>query len=378
MKKLILLSLVGILIAGCGSESPSDKLEKLQAERDRIEAQIEQVKQQINAQNGDISSEDLTPVTIEKITPRSFEHIINVQGTVESDNNILIPAQYSGVVKKIHVTEGQSVKEGQLLAELDGAILENTLAELEVNLELAKTVFERQSRLWEKEIGSEVQYLQARTNMEALEKRLAATREQYKLTKITSPIDGNVDEIMLKQGEAVAAGFPTIRVVRLSELKIAAQLSEEYIGQVKSGQPVTVRLPVLNKEFDSTISTVSQVIDPQNRTFLIEVLLPAQDEAIQPNSLAVLSIANYRTSDALTVPVDVLQRTEDKQFLFTAQANSGSQNPSWTVSKVWVETGYRANNQVEILDGLESGDHIVVRGFQDLADGESVSASVAE
>ncbi|MBD3377814.1 efflux RND transporter periplasmic adaptor subunit, partial [candidate division KSB1 bacterium] len=201
---------------------------------------------------------------------------------------------------------------------------------------------------------------------------------QYKLTKITSPIDGNVDEVMLKQGEAVAAGFPTIRVVRLSELKIAAQLSEEYIGQVKAGQPVTVRLPVLNKEFDSTISTVSQVIDPQNRTFLIEVLLPAQDEAIQPNSLAVLSIANYRTGDALTVPVDVLQRTEDKQFLFTAQANSGSQNPSWTVSKVWVETGYRANNQVEILDGLESGDHIVVRGFQDLADGETVSASVAE
>ncbi|MBD3374279.1 efflux RND transporter periplasmic adaptor subunit, partial [candidate division KSB1 bacterium] len=360
MKKLIISSLVAAFIAGCGSESPSDKLEKLQAERDRIEAQIEQLKQQIAAENGDTLSKDLTPVIVEKITPQSFEHIINVQGTVESDNNIMIPAQYSGIVKKIHVTEGQSVKEGQLLAELDGAILENTLAELEVNLELAKTVFERQSRLWEKEIGSEVQYLQARTNMEALEKRLAATREQYKLTKITSPIDGNVDEVMLKQGEAVAAGFPTIRVVRLSELKIAAHLSEEYIGQVKAGQPVTVRLPVLNKKFDSTISTVSQVIDPQNRTFLIEVLLPAQDEAIQPNSLAVLSIANYRTSDALTVPVDVLQRTEDRQFLFTAQANSESQNPSWTVAKVWVETGYRANNQVEILNGLESGDHIVV------------------
>ena len=378
MKKLILLTLVVSFIAGCGSESTSDKLEKLQAERDRIEAQIEQLKQQIQAENGDTASQNLTPVTVKKITPQSFEHMIKVQGTVESDNNIMIPAQYSGIVKKIHVTEGQNVREGQLLAELDGAILENTLAELEVNLELARTVFERQSRLWEKEIGSEVQYLQARTNMEALEKRLAATREQYKLTKITSPIDGTVDEIMLKQGEAVAAGFPTIRVVRLAELKISAHLSEEYIGQVHANDPVTVRLPVLNKEFDTIISTVSQVIDPQNRTFLIEIVLPAQSDAIQPNSLAVLSIANYRTSDALTVPVDVLQRTEDSQFLFTAERSSDGQNPSWSVAKVWVETGYRAHNQVEILDGLDSGDHIVVRGFQDLADGETVSATVAE
>jgi membrane fusion protein, multidrug efflux system len=378
MKKLILLSLAAMFIAGCGSESASDRLKKLQSEQDRIEAQIEQLKEQIATENGDPSSRDLTPVIVQEITPQPFEHIIKVQGTVESDNNILIPAQYSGIVKKIHVTEGQNIRKGQLLAELDGAILENTLAELEVNLELAKTVFERQSRLWEKEIGSEVQYLQAKTNMKALEKRLAATREQYKLTKVTSPIDGNVDEIMLKQGEAVAAGFPTIRVVRLSELKISAHLSEEYIGQVKSGEPVAVRLPVLNQEFESSISTVSQVIDPQNRTFLIEILLPPQSEAIQPNSLAVLSIANYRTSDALTVPVDVLQRTEDSQFLFTAQANSDSQNPSWTVSKVWVETGYRANNRVEILDGLENGDHIVVRGFQDLADNETVSATVSE
>jgi RND family efflux transporter MFP subunit len=304
-----------------------------------------------------------------------FQHTIKVQGSVESDNNILIPAQSAGTVKKIHVTEGQSVSKGQLLAELDGAILENTLAELEVNLTLARTVFERQSRLWKKEIGSEVQYLQAKTNMEALEKRLAATREQYKLTKITSPINGTVDEILLKEGEAVGAGFGTIRVVRLSELMVSAHVSEEYIGQIKAGERVEVHIPVLNKKFNSTIRSVSNVIDPQNRTFLIEVMVPAQNEAIQPNSFAVLRVTNYKNQQALVVPVDVIQRTEDQEFLFIAQAHENSENSPWIVRKTLVQTGYRSENMVEVLNGLNPDDYIVVRGFQDLADGESVTVS---
>ena len=377
MKKLILLFLTVIFIA-CGTDSPGDKLRKLENERDRIEAQITELRQQLAASDGNTSLDELTPVTLSQITRQPFQHSIRVQGTVESDNNILIPAQYSGTVKTIHVTEGQSVNKGQLLAEMDGAILENTLAELEVNLELARTVFERQSRLWEKEIGSEVQYLQAKTSKEALEKRLAATREQYKLTKITSPIEGTVDEIMLKEGEAVAAGFGTIRVVRLSELKISAQLSEEYIGQVRAGEPVEVRLPVLDKSFDGTIRTVSQVIDPENRTFLVEVMFLAQREAIQPNSLAVLSIINYQNPEAVIVPVDVIQRTENGEFLFTAEAADPSQDSPWTVNRTTVKTGHRSQNHIEILEGLEKGDFIVVRGFQDLADGESVSVTQAD
>jgi RND family efflux transporter MFP subunit len=376
MKKLISLLFIALLV-GCGSESDRDKLERLQAEQDRIGAEIKELKQQLAAQDGNISLEDLTPVSIRQITAQPFQHSIKVQGTVESDNNILIPAQSSGTVIRIHVTEGQTVQKGQLLAELDGAILENTLAELKVNLELAQTVFKRQSRLWEKEIGSEVQYLQAKTEKEALEKRLAATREQYQLTKITSPIDGTVDEILLKEGEAVAAGYGTIRVVRLSELKITAHLSEEYIGEVSAGDAVTVHLPLLNKRFDSTIRATSNVINPRNRTFSIEVMLPAQSEAIQPNSLAVLSVTHYQTPDALVVPVDVIQRTEDSEFLFIAQPGDSEPESPWTVRKTTVKTGYHSGNDVEILQGLDNGDHIVVRGFQDLADGESVSVSKA-
>ncbi len=377
MKKLISLLLIALLV-GCGSESDRNKLERLQAERDRLDAEIKELKQQLAARDGNISVEDLTPVSIRQIAAQPFQHSIKVQGTVESDNNILIPAQSSGTVKRIHVTEGQSVQKGQLLAELDGAILENTLAELKVNLELARTIFKRQSRLWKKEIGSEIQYLQAKTKKEALERRLAATREQYQLTKITSPIDGTVDEILLKEGEAVAAGHGTIRVVRLSELKITAQLSEEYIGKVRAGEPVAVHLPILNKGFESTIHTASNVINLRNRTFNIEVMLPVQDQAIQPNSLAVLSVTHYQTPDALVVPVDIIQRTEDSEFLFVAEPAASEQESAWTARKTTVETGYRSGNQIEILEGLEKGDHIIVRGFQDLADGESVAVSKAD
>lgn len=376
MKKILFLSLVAIFV-GCGSQSTEDKLRALEAERDRIEAQIDELRQQLAAENGQNAPKDLTPVTVQQITPQPFQHTIKVQGSVESDNNILIPAQSSGTVKKIHVTEGENISKGQLLAELDGAILENTLAELQVNLELARTVFERQSRLWDKEIGSEVQYLQAKTNKDALEKRLAATREQYQLTKITSPINGTVDEILLKEGEAVGAGFGTIRVVRLSDLVISAQVSEEYIGQIKAGDPVQVQVPVLDKRFNTTIRSVSNVIDPQNRTFLIEAMVPAQNQAIQPNSFAVLRVTNYTNPQAVVVPVDVIQRTEDRDFLFIAQPNGDSNSP-WTVRKTPVQTGLRAENRVEVLDGLNPDDYIVVRGFQDLADSENVTVSQAE
>jgi len=377
MKYILLLSLVFYLV-GCTSESPQDRLRKLESERDRIETQINQLREQIALNNGQSLNNKLTPVTLQQVNHQPFQHTIKVQGSVESDNNILIPAQASGVVNKIHVIEGESVEKDQLLAELDGAILENTLAELEINLELARTVFQRQSRLWDKEIGSEVQYLQAKTHKEALEKRLAATREQYQLTRITSPIDGTIDEILLKEGEAVGAGFGTIRVVKFSELQVSAQVSEEYVGQIKVGEPVEVHLPVLNKRFNSTIHTVSNVIDPGDRTFFIEAMLSAQNEAIQPNSLAVLTVTNYQNPQALTVPIDVIQRTEDEEFLFIAQAKGESNESLWTVKKAVITTGHRAGNDVEILEGLNQGDHIVVRGFQDLADGEVVSVAQAE
>ncbi len=317
-------------------------------------------------------------VDIQSLSPAMFRHFIKVQGTVESDNNILIPARSPGTVKKIYVTRGMSVNKGKILAELDGAILENTLAELEVNLEMANTMFERQKRLWDKKIGSEMQYLQARTAKESLEKRLAATQEQYRMTKIIAPISGTIDQILIKEGEAVGGGFGTIRIVQLSALKLKAGISEEFTGQVRVGDSVTVSIPVLNMELISTIRSVSRVIDSQNRTFPIEVGLSNDAKNIQPNMLAVLTINNYSNPKALAVPVNIVQKTGHSKFLFTAKSKAGERKDLWQVEKRTVQTGKTNGDMVEIIDGLNANDHIVIRGFQNLADQQDVLVVIQE
>ncbi len=374
MKKTVVLLTLSVMLSFfyCGQKNDRARLRKLEAERQKLSVEIQALKNKLSKSGQTDVGEQHPYVDIKALEEMPFHHYINVQGTVESDNNILIPAQSSGVVKKIHVKEGEKVGKDQLLAELDGAIIEKGLEEIRVNLELARTVYQRQSRLWEKGIGSEVQYLQAKTNKEALEKRLAATEEQYKLTKIISPISGSVDEILIKAGEAVAAGFGTIRIVNLSDMKITAQLSEEYIRQVKVGNPVEVELPVLDNSFKSRIVAVSQVIDPRNRTFPIDVAFPARVEGIQPNTLSVLTINDYSNLSAKSVPVNVVQQTEDSHFLFIARPSTADASQSWTVEKRTVRIGKTWENRVEILTGLQAGEYIIVQGFQDLADGQKI------
>ncbi len=299
-------------------------------------------------------------------------HYIKIQGMVESDNNVLIPARTFGVIKKIYVKKGQEVKKGQMLAAMDGAIVENSLSELEINMELASTMYERQKRLWDKKIGSEVQFLQAKTNKEALEKRLAATREQYMLTKVIAPISGTVDEVMIKEGEAVNPGFGTIRIVKLSDLKITANLSEKYTGNIRVGDSLTVSIPVLNRDFVSVVRSVARVINPKNRTFPIEVSLPKGSTEIQPNMLTVLLINDYSNPKSITVPFNIIQKTEFNRFCFVASQN---ENDIWTVERRKVELGLKYGDYIEILSGLESGEFVVIKGFQNLAGNQQVMVS---
>jgi RND family efflux transporter MFP subunit len=195
------------------------------------------------------------------------------------------------------------------------------------------------------------------------------------MTKVISPINGTVDQILLKEGEAVAAGFGTIRVVQLSALKIKAGVSEEYIGQVRVGDSVRVRFPVIGKELVSTIRSVSRVINSQNRTFPIEIGLPKDETQIQPNMLSVLTINNYSNPEALTVPVNIVQKTGKSKFLFVARHESDNKD-SWQVERRTVQTGKKYGDTVEIIDGLAAGEHIVTRGYQNLADQQQVLAAV--
>jgi len=370
MKELILLSLMMFLFSACGSGDPRDRLRNLEAQRDKLNQQITQLRAEI-AGTAEGMSAKMLHVDISPVQRSLFKHFIKVQGTIESDNNIMIPARSSGVVKKIYFEPGVRVGKGTILAELDGAVLENTLAELEVNMEMAKTVYERQKRLWGQKIGSEIQYLQAKTSKESLEKRLAATREQYQMTKIIAPISGVVDEVLLKEGEMAMAGMGAIRIVQLSALKISAGVSEEYIGQISTGDSVRIRFPALGRELVSTLRSVSRVIDPKNRTFPIEIGLSNVGTDIRPNMLCVLTINDYTNPGALTVPLNVVQKTGVSKFLFTAGQQAG-RDSLWQVERRTVQTGKTYEDQVEIIDGLEAGEFIVTTGFQKLADRQIV------
>lgn len=375
MKKQIIFIFISIFLFSCGSKDEQTRLQELEAQRDALDKKIEELRAEIRAANDSDETGKIAYVNLDTVRSCMFKHYIQVQGTIESDNNIFIPPQASGVVKKIYVKEGDKVSRGQLLAELDGAVYERNIAELENSLKLATTIFERQQRLWDKKIGSEIQYLQAKNNKEGLEKKLETVKEQYKLTKLTAPINGTVDEIRIKEGEAASAGIGAIRIVQLSALKIKAKLSENYVLQVRKGDIVDVYIPTIDLRFKQVINAVAQVIDPQNRTFDIELKIHEISNEIKPNMLAVLTINDYSNPEALTVPVNILQKTGVEFFLFVANNKDGNEGNQWIAERRNVVPGKSQGDRFEITKGLKVGEQVVVFGYQDLADGQTLMLS---
>jgi membrane fusion protein (multidrug efflux system) len=368
-KKSLIALLCIVLLFSCRPGDKQTKLERMEKQRDALDKKIVELKAELAGETGPNPPEEKAIyVGIQQVQPSLFQHFIKVQGTVESDNNILIPAQASGVVKKIYVNQGDRVSQGQLLAELDGAILESSIAEVETGMQLATTVFERQERLWNKNIGSEIEFLQAKNNKESLEKRLATLQEQLKMTKVISPIEGRVDDIMIKEGEMAAAGRGTVRIVQLTRLKVAAALAENYISQVRKNDVARVEIPFLGVEFEHKIDAVSQVIDPDNRTFQIEIKVPGDQKDLKPNLLAVITINDYTNPQALTVLQNIVQETGAEQFLFVAVQKDGQ----WRAERRAVKTGEDYRDRVEIMEGLSQGEYVVTVGFQDLADGQPI------
>jgi len=369
-RKYLALLGMGLILVACGPRSEEAQLARLEKQRDALTEEIEMLKQEIaqKARPG-VKREKLMNVKISQVEKERFQHFIQVQGIVESDNNVLIAPQSSGIVKKIHVNAGNKVTKGQLLAELDGSILESSIAEVENGLKLAETIFERQQRLWDKNIGSEIEFLQARNNKVGMEKRLATLKEQYKTTKIFTPLSGTVDEILIKEGEMAVAGMGAVRVVQLSNLKIKVDLSEVYISRIKKNDFVHVKIPATGREFDLRVDAVSQVIDPQNRTFQIEMKIPKSKVGIKPNMLSVLTINDYTNDEALIVPLNIVQETGQEQFIFVAEQINGD----WIAQRRSVKTGNSYIDRAEISSGLQEGEYVVTFGYQNLADGQKLA-----
>ncbi|HNP96837.1 MAG TPA: efflux RND transporter periplasmic adaptor subunit [Cyclobacteriaceae bacterium] len=380
MKTKYIFPIILLIAAACGESKEEKSVEKKKAELDKARADFQELKMKIVNLENELSEIDpefakennkaiLVSTFVAKHQP--FEHKVEVRGAVESRRNVMLSAQTAGEIKRTPVREGQRVTAGQVLVELDADVIRKTISELKTSLELATTVYEKQAKLWEQKIGTEVQYLQAKNNKESLENKLATANAQLNLAIIRAPFSGTVDQLPARVGEMAAPGVPLVRVVSTEEMYLRADVSERFIGRFNAGDKVDILFPLMNKKLTSVVSSVGQVINTENRTFEVEVMLPKVDFIVKPNQVVVLQLRDYVNQEALAVPTRLIQKDEDGQYIYIVE-----QRESGTIArKVHVKAGITSETETEIIEGLKGSEQIVDKGFRDLTEGVAVSVA---
>jgi membrane fusion protein, multidrug efflux system len=369
--RLLMVLVVAVLIAGCSAASKEDdkaaRLEKLKQEQAALTKEIAKLEEDIAKENPDAATKvKAKEISVVAIQPTKFDHFVQTQGRIESENNVMVSAKSMGAITQVYVTEGSQVSKGQVLAQIDNSVILQNIQSMEAQLELANSVYQRQENLWKQKIGTEVQYLQAKTNKESLEKQLASVREQSDMYKIKAPISGTIDELNVKVGENIAPGAPAARVVNTDDLKLVASVSEAYVTQIKKGNTVLVSLSELKQDIRAKVTFVGKTIDPLSRTFNIEVQLPSGAE-LRPNMSATVRIIFATAEKALVVPVNVIQQINDEKVVYVAEAKGKD-----TIARrkvITVDGVYGNSAQVH---GLEPGDKLITVGYQGLNDGDFV------
>jgi membrane fusion protein, multidrug efflux system len=363
------LSVVAVvaLLAACSAATPDDKkaqLEKLKAQQVEITKQVQQLEKEIAKENPTEAKIKTKDVAVAEIKATKFDHYVQTQGRVEAEDNISVSAKSPGVVTAVYVNEGQRVSKGQALAQIDNAVILRNIESMKSQLELAQSVYDRQKNLWDQKIGTEVQFLQAKTNKEGLERQIASLQEQNEMLRIKSPINGTVDEVIAKIGEAVSPGMPAFRVVNTSDLKLTANVSEAFVTDVKKGNKVVVTIPELKKDLESKVTFVGKTIDQLTRTFTVEVALPSEPN-LRPNMSGVIKVVFHSEPTAITVPINVVQDINGEKIVFVAEPDG--KNTVARKKVVKVEGVYGGQAQVS---GLTAGEKVVTFGYQGLNDGE--------
>lgn len=364
-----------LLLAACGGntdeiEAKKQQLATYKTEVNDLNQKISSLEQEIAAMDPSFAQQNrkATLVTTIPVQTKTFRHFVEVRGSVASRKNVTLSSEVPGRVQTIQVKEGQTVSKGQVLLILDAETTRNNIKELETALELATTRFERQSNLWEKNIGTEIQYLEAKNQKESLERSLATMRSQLAQSVLRAPFSGNIDRVMARVGEMAQPGVPLVRIVSLTDMYVEADLSESLLGKFHEGDSVEVRFPSLNKSIQTTISSIGQVISPNNRTFTIEVQLPENDDLLKPNLLAVVRISDFEAKDAVVVPTNLIQTDNSGDFIYIAKQGEEVME----AEKVRVERGLTYENETMIASGLQGGEKLIKEGFREVAEGVAV------
>ena len=371
-----------ILIAGCSGDNKKTieelikegNLEELQERRSNLIIQKGQINNELNEITEGVSILDTAKsfVLVNTITTNKqiINHYSKFQGIIKTDQNMILYPEFSGRIIKVYVNEGDRVNKGQALAKIDDGGLFNELKLVESQTKLAKTIFDRQSKLWNDKIGSEIQYLESKTNYEIQKNRLESLKQSLAKTTIDAPFSGTIDEIFIEEGNLVSPPMVpdqgnAFRIVNLNELYVEAVIPENFIGKIKKGTQVLVEIPVLNITFNSTIKHSVSSINKLSRTFKIEVSVPKNELDLIPNLNVEINILDYTNSEAILVPESIVSEdSENNKFLYTIENNKAK--------KTIVETGYTQNGMIEITSGLSLNQTVINEGGRIVKDGQNV------
>jgi len=367
MKNIFFSALTIVILAACGSKDPNQELNDLKSQRTQIDSRIAELEKQLGLNPNEVKSKK---IQTSDVIATSFQHYVEIQGTVDAKNNVVVAPSIPGIVTKIFVNVGDAVSVGQLLAETDNSAYQAQIAAIRPQLEMAQDVYERQRRLWEQKIGSEIQLIQAQTQMEALKKQIAAIEAQIELTKVKSPIAGVIDHIGAKVGQFATAQNPdpSFRVINLTSLKMKTEIAESYANKVSKGNKVKIFFPDANQELEAAISFTAKFISPLTRTFTAEIELPTGASFLRPNMIGVVKIIDYENPNALTVPINIVQNENNQQFVFVAVQENGQ----LIAKKRMVTVGNVYNGNAEVTGGLTQGEKVITTGYSDLQDGMAV------
>ncbi|MFT3740202.1 MAG: efflux RND transporter periplasmic adaptor subunit [Breznakibacter sp.] len=357
------------LVLGCQPDKQT-KLIELKKKQQAINAEVAKLESEIAADTSIVKNEDNgIKVVTATITKRTFTHYIEIQGKLDGEENVQVyPKGQGGVVTRIYAKVGQQIAKGQLLAQLDDVAYVKSLEQTRAQYDLAKEMYERQSRLWEQKIGSEVQYLQAKTQKEALEKAVAALEEQVDFMKIKSPIAGSLEDFPIKVGQAVSPVYPVATVINFNSMKVVADIAEAYGPNINVGDSVAIYFPDLKSEVASTVASASKYINPVNRSFKIETRLSGSDKQFRANMIAVVKIADYKNPSTVSIPVNYIQTDSKGDFVFAAVEENGK----WMARKKYIQQGRSYNGTTEIISGLTEGDKVISVGHLSLSDGTPI------
>lgn len=382
MKHLYTLLIVTLLLTSCGDKKKSvediiatnnleqinTKKAQLDIEQQTLAAQLRQLEAKIKELDPQAKIPLITTFSVEE---GLFEHYVELQGNVSTKQNIVIYPEYAGTLLTVYVKEGQNVTKGQVLAKIDDGGLSQQLAQLKIQTALAKTTFERQERLWNQKIGSEIQYLQSKATYEAQQQAVNQFQQQIGKTVVRAPFSGTIDDVITDQGSVVAPGqSPLFRIVNLNDMYIETEVPETYISNVSIGKEVLVDFPVLGKTMNAKVRQTGDFINPANRTFKVEVAIPNTDGNIKPNLTAKLKINDYTNAKAILIPQSIIsENAEGQQYVYTIiDKNEGVAK----AKRVIIKTGKTQGDFIEVLSGLENGNEIIQEGARSVKDSQEV------